>query len=100
DEALTQLLRGTGLTFRHSGDNGISIVPANPGKPTAPATGKGSGSPAGDATDQGDAQGAGKTGTPSRAHPRRASIQPGGAARVEAGQGAGDSDLQSAVARD
>ena len=28
DEALTQLLRGTGLTFRHSGDNGISIVSA------------------------------------------------------------------------
>ena len=27
DEALTQLLRGTGLTYRHSGDNGISIVP-------------------------------------------------------------------------
>jgi iron complex outermembrane recepter protein len=31
DEALTQLLRGTGLTYRHSGDNGISIEPAAKG---------------------------------------------------------------------
>ena len=32
DEALMQLLRGTGLTYRHSGDNGISIVPVSPAK--------------------------------------------------------------------
>lgn len=27
DEALTQLLSGTGLTYRYAGDNGVSIVP-------------------------------------------------------------------------
>jgi iron complex outermembrane recepter protein len=32
DEALTQLLRGTGLTYRHSGNNGISIVLIHPRK--------------------------------------------------------------------
>lgn len=37
DEALTQLLRDTGLTYRHSGENGISILRAAPGKPAAPA---------------------------------------------------------------
>jgi iron complex outermembrane recepter protein len=89
DEALTQLLRGTGLTFRHSGDNGISIVRANAGKPTAPTTGNGSRSPAGDAV-----------GASSRDRSRRAPVEPGSATRAEAGQGPGEGDAQSAVAQD
>ena len=36
DEALTQLLRDTGLTYRHSGENGISILRALPGRPPQP----------------------------------------------------------------
>ena len=36
DEALTQLLRDTGLTYRHSGENGISILRAPPVKSAAP----------------------------------------------------------------
>ena len=36
DETLTQLLRNTGLTFRHTGANGISILPAGPAKTVAP----------------------------------------------------------------
>lgn len=36
DEALTQLLRGTGLTYKHSVDNGISVVPVTSG--AAPAS--------------------------------------------------------------
>ncbi|HEY6925336.1 MAG TPA: TonB-dependent receptor [Steroidobacteraceae bacterium] len=37
DEALTQLLRNTGLTYRHSGANEISILSAVPRKTPAPA---------------------------------------------------------------
>src|SRR4051794_7291535 len=36
DEALTQLLRNTGLTYRHSGENGISILRAPPARSAAP----------------------------------------------------------------
>ncbi len=36
DEVLTQLLRNTGLIFRHSGDNGISILRAPPARPVTP----------------------------------------------------------------
>lgn len=38
DEALTQVLRGTGLTFRHVADNGVSILPAGTpaGSPSSP----------------------------------------------------------------
>jgi outer membrane receptor protein involved in Fe transport len=36
DEALTQILRGTGLTFHHLADNGISILPIKAG--TSPAS--------------------------------------------------------------
>src|SRR6185312_3197268 len=36
DEALIQLLRDTGLTFRHTGENGISILRAAPATPLNP----------------------------------------------------------------
>lgn len=36
DEALIQLLRDTGLTYRHSGENGISILRAPPARPVTP----------------------------------------------------------------
>ncbi len=42
DEALTQLLRNTGLTYRHSGANGISILRATPAKTPTPERGRGS----------------------------------------------------------
>jgi outer membrane receptor protein involved in Fe transport len=35
DEALTQILRGTGLTFHHLADDGISILPIKSGTPPA-----------------------------------------------------------------
>lgn len=101
DEALTQLLRGTGLIFRHSGDNGISIARANSGKPAVPATGKGSGSVTGAAADQRGALGAGKTGAASRDRSRGPPAGPGSAARVQTGQvPQGENDGQDTIAPD
>ncbi|HKT72672.1 MAG TPA: TonB-dependent receptor [Steroidobacteraceae bacterium] len=38
EEALTQLLRGTGLTYRYLENNAITIVPIPPGSSSAPST--------------------------------------------------------------
>jgi iron complex outermembrane receptor protein len=61
DEALTQLLRNTGLIYRHSGANGISILPAAPGKTPAPAPGQGPRGPPKD-----DSGGGAQSGAPRR----------------------------------